>query len=132
MQPTWDAMATGIALQPIPPEMARVVTITCNDCEGVDEGRRWHFLGVQCLKCHSFNTSIDKTILMGHDAAIFFGDDPNAPANNDERSMFLEVTGRIQTSHTSEWPASEDPFLPEDGAEMDDDGFHTSDTDMDL
>ena len=32
MAPTWQAMAMGIALQPVPLELARVVTIICNDC----------------------------------------------------------------------------------------------------
>ena len=33
MKPTWDAMAMGIALQPVPLELAKLVTIKCNDCE---------------------------------------------------------------------------------------------------
>ena len=69
MASTWSAMAMGISLQPVPPEMARVVTIICHDCEKVQENRQWHFLGVQCLECSSFNTSVDKITLMGQDAA---------------------------------------------------------------
>jgi hypothetical protein len=75
MAPTWSAMAMGISLQPVPPEMARVVTITCNDCERQDEDRRWHFLGVQCLSCQSFNTTVERTVLMGREAAAYLGDD---------------------------------------------------------
>jgi RING finger/CHY zinc finger protein 1 len=75
MAPTWSAMAMGIALQPVPPEMARVVHISCNDCAHRDEDRRWHFLGVQCLKCSSFNTTVEKTVLMGKEAAAYLGDD---------------------------------------------------------
>lgn len=91
MAPTWSAMAMGIALQPVPPEMARVVNIICNDCEETDEDRRWHFLGVQCLKCSSFNTTIQNTILMGHEAAAFLGDDlvdnePDGHQNNDSQT----------------------------------------------
>eukprot|EP00549_Striatella_unipunctata_P020450 CAMPEP_0118721104 /NCGR_PEP_ID=MMETSP0800-20121206/30525_1 /TAXON_ID=210618 ORGANISM="Striatella unipunctata, Strain CCMP2910" /NCGR_SAMPLE_ID=MMETSP0800 /ASSEMBLY_ACC=CAM_ASM_000638 /LENGTH=164 /DNA_ID=CAMNT_0006628907 /DNA_START=899 /DNA_END=1393 /DNA_ORIENTATION=+ len=67
-------MAMGIALQPIPPELARVVSIICNDCEERDEDRRWHFLGVQCLGCTSFNTTVERTTLMGREAAAFLGD----------------------------------------------------------
>lgn len=77
MAPTWSAMAMGISLQPVPPDMARVVNIICNDCEQADEDRRWHFLGVQCLKCSSFNTTVQKTTLMGKEAAAFLGDDVN-------------------------------------------------------
>jgi len=79
MAPTWQAMAMGIALQPVPPDLARVVTITCNDCEERDRDRRWHFLGVQCMKCSSFNTSVDVTQLVGHEAAAFLGDVDSTP-----------------------------------------------------
>ncbi|EEC45936.1 predicted protein, partial [Phaeodactylum tricornutum CCAP 1055/1] len=56
MAATWSAIAMGIALQPVPPEMARIVNIVCNDCENRDHTRRWHFLGVRCHTCMSFNT----------------------------------------------------------------------------
>jgi hypothetical protein len=71
MAPTWQAMAMGIALQPVPQELARVVTITCNDCEEGDDDRRWHFLGVRCLNCMSFNTTVERTIMTGREAAGF-------------------------------------------------------------
>jgi RING finger/CHY zinc finger protein 1 len=71
MAPTWQAMAMGIALQPVPPELARVVTIICNDCDERDFDRRWHFLGVRCLNCTSFNTTVERTTLTGRDAAAF-------------------------------------------------------------
>ena len=71
MAPTWQAMAMGIALQPVPPELARVVTVTCVDCETRDEDRRWHFLGVRCLNCMSFNTTVDRTTLTGREAAAY-------------------------------------------------------------
>jgi RING finger and CHY zinc finger domain-containing protein 1 len=74
MAPTWQAMAMGIALQPVPPELARVVTIMCNDCEQRDGDRRWHFLGVRCLKCMSFNTTIEMTTLSGREAASYLDD----------------------------------------------------------
>jgi len=65
---TWEAMATGIALQPVPPELARVVNITCNDCEESAEKRAWHFLGIQCRECSSFNTAVDEIVLAGEEA----------------------------------------------------------------
>ena len=71
MAPTWQAMAMGIALQPVPPELARVVTIMCNDCEQQDADRRWHFLGVRCLNCMSFNTTVEITTMTGREAASF-------------------------------------------------------------
>ena len=71
MKPTWDTMAMGIALQPIPPELCKVVTIMCNDCEDVQSNRAWHFLGVQCRQCESFNTVVDRITLMGREAHLF-------------------------------------------------------------
>jgi phage FluMu protein Com len=61
----------GIALQPVPPELARVVTIMCNDCEELDENRRWHFLGVRCMRCMSFNTTVERTTMTGREAAAY-------------------------------------------------------------
>mmetsp|Transcript_7236 Transcript_7236/g.11045 ORF Transcript_7236/g.11045 Transcript_7236/m.11045 type:complete len:730 (+) Transcript_7236:161-2350(+) len=71
MKPTWDAMAMGIALQPVPPELAKVVTIKCNDCEIVTENRSWHFLGVRCNECESFNTVVERITMMGQEAHEF-------------------------------------------------------------
>lgn len=71
MMPTWNAMAAGVAMQPVPPELARVVNITCNDCEQADDARAWHFLGVQCRNCCSFNTVVDRIVLSGEDAHEF-------------------------------------------------------------
>mmetsp|Transcript_21394 Transcript_21394/g.46473 ORF Transcript_21394/g.46473 Transcript_21394/m.46473 type:complete len:578 (-) Transcript_21394:101-1834(-) len=73
MEQTWNAMAVGIALQPVPADMARVVDILCNDCEGKSVNRRWHFLGVQCQQCTSFNTTVERTVLVGQEAADFLG-----------------------------------------------------------
>jgi len=96
MMPTWNAMAAGVALQPVPPELARVVNITCNDCERSDDARAWHFLGVQCRNCSSFNTVVDRIILSGEDAHEFLETmaqrsnfsgpfDPNAPGTTRPR-----------------------------------------------
>ncbi len=71
MKPTWDAMALSIAMQPVPPELAKVVTIKCNDCEIFGENRSWHFLGVQCNHCESFNTVVEKITMMGQEAHEF-------------------------------------------------------------
>lgn len=71
MKPTWDAMAMGIALQPVPPELCKAVTIKCNDCEDIQHDRSWHFLGVQCRKCESFNTVVERITLMGQEAYEF-------------------------------------------------------------
>lgn len=68
MLPTWEAMAAGVALQPVPPELARVVNITCNDCEESEDGRAWHYLGIQCHNCSSFNTVVNHILLSGEEA----------------------------------------------------------------
>lgn len=95
MAPTWSAMAMGIALQPVPPDLARVVTILCNDCEEHDVDRRWHFLGVQCLKCSSFNTTVESTTLVGHEAAAFLGDHDQA---DQARAAALGAAASINTN----------------------------------
>jgi Zinc-ribbon len=71
MMPTWNAMAAGIAMQPVPPELARVVNISCNDCECAEDARSWHFLGMQCVHCQSFNTVVDRIVLQGEEAYEF-------------------------------------------------------------
>lgn len=71
MMPTWNAMAAAVAMQPIPPELCRVVNIQCNDCEQREDGRSWHFLGVQCRNCASFNTVVDRIVLSGEEAYEF-------------------------------------------------------------
>ena len=71
MIPTWEAMAAGVALQPVPPELSRVVNISCNDCERGEEARAWHFLGVQCNNCQSFNTVVDQILMAGEEAYQF-------------------------------------------------------------
>jgi len=71
MMPTWNAMATAVRLQPVPPELARVVNISCIDCEQSEDARAWHFLGVQCRNCSSFNTVVDRTVMSGEEANDF-------------------------------------------------------------
>jgi hypothetical protein len=71
MASTWSAIAMGIALQPVPPDLARLVNIICNDCEQRDCERRWHFLGVRCMHCLSFNTVVEQILLQGREAAEY-------------------------------------------------------------
>jgi RING finger/CHY zinc finger protein 1 len=73
MEELWNTMAVEIACQPLPDDLARVVDILCNDCDEKSVNQRWHFLGVQCQKCSSFNTGVEKTILVGEEAQIFLG-----------------------------------------------------------
>ncbi len=59
MASAWAQRAMEIERQPMPRDLSRVVTIICNDCEVRSEGMSWHFLGVQCPACQSFNTVVD-------------------------------------------------------------------------
>lgn len=52
----WDTLALEIALQPMPPELECVKTIICNDCEEISENIPFHYLGMRCVHCGSFNT----------------------------------------------------------------------------
>jgi len=85
MEDMWSVMATEIALQPVPAEMARVVDILCNDCDEKCVNQRWHFLGVQCQSCSSFNTTVEKTIYFGQEAHDFLG----PPTNIAEQAHLL-------------------------------------------
>lgn len=58
----WTTLARDIEDQPIPPDQTRCVDITCNDCEVRQKNRRWHYLGVQCGECGSFNTTHSVTM----------------------------------------------------------------------
>jgi len=71
MMPTWNTMAAAVTLQPVPPDMARVVNISCIDCEQSEDARAWHFLGVQCRNCSSFNTVVDRIVMSGEEANEF-------------------------------------------------------------
>lgn len=57
MTEVWASLAEDIAAQPLPPDQARCVDIVCNDCHSKQEDRRWHYLGVGCNECGSFNTT---------------------------------------------------------------------------
>lgn len=93
MEPTWSAMAMGIALQPVPADMARVVDILCNDCEEKGTNQRWHFIGVQCLKCTSFNTTVERTVLFGQEAADYLG--PPAEITAESQMMASEADQNV-------------------------------------
>ena len=59
MSRAWEDRARDIQSQPMPSDLARVVDIYCNDCEKNSFNCNWHFLGVQCPECHSFNTAVE-------------------------------------------------------------------------
>jgi hypothetical protein len=110
----WSALAMGIAMQPVPPDLCRMVNITCSDCEISDYNRRWHFLGVGCMHCFSFNTTVDQILMQGRDAAAYLdaleasqateaGGVPanismptlNVPANSGRQNEYHEMQDRM-------------------------------------
>jgi RING finger/CHY zinc finger protein 1 len=69
MAAAWQARARDIALQPMPDDLKRTVNIICNDCEVKSDNLNWHFLGVQCPGCSSFNTVVENILSNGDSAA---------------------------------------------------------------
>lgn len=73
MMYTWESMAVSVAMQPVPAELSRLVTIQCNDCEEIEKDRWWHVIGTQCKCCLSFNTNIINVQATGHEARELMG-----------------------------------------------------------
>jgi hypothetical protein len=46
----------------MPSDLSRIVDVLCNDCMVRSGNRDWHFLGVQCLACLSFNTVVERVV----------------------------------------------------------------------
>jgi len=65
MAAAWEARARDISEHPMPPDLQRIVDIMCNDCERKSHARNWHFLGIQCGNCSSFNTVVEQVLSSG-------------------------------------------------------------------
>lgn len=65
MAAAWEARARDIAEHPMPSDLQRVVDIMCNDCETKSPNLQWHFLGIQCPQCSSFNTVVEQVLSSG-------------------------------------------------------------------
>jgi len=65
MAAAWEARARDIAEHPMPSDLQRIVNIMCNDCETKSYARNWHFLGIQCGHCSSFNTVVEQVLSSG-------------------------------------------------------------------
>lgn len=65
MAAAWEARARDIAEHPMPSDLQRIVDIMCNDCEIKSHARNWHFLGIQCGQCSSFNTVVEQVLSSG-------------------------------------------------------------------
>mmetsp|Transcript_23143 Transcript_23143/g.54723 ORF Transcript_23143/g.54723 Transcript_23143/m.54723 type:complete len:380 (+) Transcript_23143:179-1318(+) len=65
MAAAWEARARDIAEHPMPSDLQRVVDIMCNDCERKCFAQKWHFLGIQCSHCDSFNTVVEQVLSSG-------------------------------------------------------------------
>lgn len=57
MQYNWFVLDTEILLHPLPEELNKKVDILCYDCENKTENIDWHFIGIKCGNCGSYNTS---------------------------------------------------------------------------
>jgi len=77
MAAAWEARARDIAEHPMPADLQRIVDIMCNDCESKSTHRQWHFLGIQCPRCSSFNTVVEQVLSSGASAPGA----PDQPAN---------------------------------------------------
>ena len=105
MSQTWSAMALSIAMQPVPTEFAKVVDIFCNDCETQDQNLRWHFLGIQCRHCSSFNTGIERVKLTGRQAALFADQMEAFRAQINPREGIISSVGEVVSGNTNMAPS---------------------------
>jgi Zinc-ribbon/Ring finger domain len=132
MAATWSAIAMGIALQPVPPEMARMVNIYCNDCESTDCNLRWHFLGVRCVQCFSFNTNVEQIVMQGRDAAAYLDRMESSSMYNSAASAAPSAMhGGIPTNITMPTAiAASQPggFYREDSMDEDDDPYNNEES----
>lgn len=65
MAAAWEARRREIAEHPMPEELQRIVDIMCIDCEQMSHRQQWHFLGIQCPQCSSFNTVVEQVLSTG-------------------------------------------------------------------
>lgn len=65
MAAAWEARAREVAEHPMAEEFQRIVNIMCIDCESKSNNRQWHFLGIQCPCCNSFNTVVEQVVSVG-------------------------------------------------------------------
>lgn len=86
------------------------------------------------MKCSSFNTTVEKTTLMGREAAVFLGDDLDATPNINSHRIFLEENiGFFSSSENMDRSLSEQiqPQLEQMATELEG-GNISDDNDMDL
>ncbi len=57
MSTYWILMDNEIIMHPLPEEIKKKVNILCYDCENKTENIDWHFIGIKCGPCNSYNTS---------------------------------------------------------------------------
>lgn len=59
MQYFWSLTDQEILQHPLPPEAARKRNIMCYDCNAKTLDADWHFFGIKCHTCGSYNTSTE-------------------------------------------------------------------------
>jgi RING finger and CHY zinc finger domain-containing protein 1 len=97
MAAAWDARARDIADHAMPPDLQRIVDIMCNDCEVKSHNRQWHFLGIQCPSCNSFNTVVENVVSTAADLA-------NGNANNNVNNNNNNDTDSSNNNNNNQIP----------------------------
>mgnify|MGYP003385811080 CR=1 FL=1 len=59
MKTNWDNMRVARELQPMPEKYKKKVDYMCYDCMFNGKDVPFHFIGVECTSCGSFNTSCE-------------------------------------------------------------------------
>lgn len=102
MMYTWEAMAVSVAMQPVPTEMCKLVTIQCNDCEKKEKDRWWHVIGIQCKSCLSFNTCVEEIQLTGEEARNKMGgEEASTKKEIDDANALVLETGKWLSDNVS-------------------------------
>lgn len=57
MTQNWNILDQEILLNQLPEEIKKKVNITCFDCSHKSSDVDWHFIGLKCKSCGSYNTS---------------------------------------------------------------------------
>jgi len=86
MAAAWEARARDIAEHPMPSDLQRIVDIMCNDCETKSHARNWHFLGIQCGHCSSFNTVVEQVLSSGAPGVEDGQANSNGDGNGNDRN----------------------------------------------
>lgn len=89
----------------MPPDLAATVQASCNDCLRQSEEAPYHFLGVRCQHCGSFNTNFNAPSL--HSAAAPAGEEVDHTSRG--RAEEGGFQGTAEDEDAGEAAADEEP-----------------------